>query len=160
MNNTMNNNTPSYPPLIPALAVHDAVKAIAFYQQAFDATELYRLIDPESGGVGHAELLINGTMIMLADEYPAFNKTPQTLGGTAVKFSLMVDDVDASVARASSAGATVVRPPSDEFYGHRSATVRDPFGHEWMLQKEIEKVAPEEMQRRWDEMVKTPQAIA
>jgi PhnB protein len=126
----MNNSTTSYPPLIPALAVHDAVQAIAFYQQAFEATELYRLIDPESGKIGHAELLINGTMIMLADEYPAFNKTPQTLGGTAVKFTLMVDDVDASVARASGAGAIVVRPPNDEFYGHRSATVRDPFGHE------------------------------
>jgi PhnB protein len=145
----MNNHTPSY---------HDGEKAIAFYQQAFNATELYRLIDPESGKVGHAELLINGTMIMLADEYPAFNKSPQTLGGTAVKLSLMVDDVDASVARASNAGAIVVRPPNDEFYGHRSATIRDPFGHEWMLQKEIEKVAPVEMQRRWDEMAKSAQA--
>jgi PhnB protein len=154
----MNNHTPSYPPLIPALAVRDGEKAIAFYQQAFNATELYRLIDPESGKVGHAELLINGTMIMLADEYPAFNKSPQTLGGTAVKLSLMVDDVDASVARASNAGAIVVRPPNDEFYGHRSATIRDPFGHEWMLQKEIEKVAPVEMQRRWDEMAKSAQA--
>ncbi len=69
----------------------------------------------------------------------------------------MVDDVDASVARASDAGATVIRPPNDEFHGHRSASVRDPFGHEWMLQKEIEKVAPEEMQRRWNEMVKGSQ---
>jgi PhnB protein len=150
----MNNLTPSCPPLIPALAVHDGEKAIAFYQQAFGATELYRLIDPESGKVGHAELLLNGSIIMLADEYPSFNKTPQTLGGAAVKFTLKVDDVDASVARASDAGATVVRPPNDEFHGYRSATVRDPFGHEWMLQKEFEKVAPAEMQRRWDGMVK------
>jgi PhnB protein len=149
----MNNPAITYPPLIPALAVHDAEQAIAFYQQAFEAKELYRLIDPESGKIGHAELLINGCLIELSDEYPSFNKTPQTLGGTAVKFTLMVDDVDASVARASAAGATLVRPPSDEFYGHRSATVRDPFGHEWMLQKEIEKVTPEEMQRRWDAMV-------
>jgi PhnB protein len=154
----MNNFTTSYPSLIPALAVHDAAKAIAFYQKAFDATELYRLIDPESGKVGHAELLINGTMMMLADEYPAFNKAPQTLGGTAVKLSLMVDNVDASVARASNAGATIVRPPNDEFFGHRSATIRDPFGHEWMLQKEFEKVTPAEMQRRWDEMIKSSQA--
>jgi PhnB protein len=154
----MNNQTITYPPLIPALAVRDAVQAIAFYQQAFGATELYRLIDPESGKLGHAELLINGTMIMLADEYPAFNKTPQALGGTAVKLALMVDDVDAIVDRASSAGAIVVMPPRDQFFGHRSATVRDPFGHEWMLQKEIEKVSPEEMQRRWNEMVKNSQA--
>ncbi|MGB8699581.1 MAG: VOC family protein [Thermosynechococcaceae cyanobacterium] len=153
----MNNATTSYPPLIPAFAVHDAAQAIAFYQQAFEATELYRLIDPESGKIGHAELLINGTMIMLADEYPAFNKAPQTLGGTTVKLTLMVEDVDAIVARASAAGAFVVRSPSDEFFGHRSATIRDPFGHEWMLQKEIEKVAPEEMQRRWDAMVKGSQ---
>jgi PhnB protein len=71
-------------------------------------TELSRLIDPESGKIGHAELLINGTMIMLADEYPAFNKTPQTLGGTTVKLTLMVEDVDAIVACASTAGALVV----------------------------------------------------
>jgi PhnB protein len=154
----MNNSTTAYQALIPYLAVHDAKQAIKFYQQAFAATERYRLIDPESGKIGHAELLINGAMIMLADEYPAFNKTPQTLGGTAVSFALMVDDVDASVDRASAAGAIVVRPPSDEFYGHRSATVRDPFGHEWMLQKEIENVTPAEMQRRWDELVKNSQA--
>jgi PhnB protein len=140
--------------LIPALAVHDGAKAIAFYQQAFGATELYRLIDPESGKIGHAELLINGSTISLSDEYPTFNKTPLSLGGTAVKFSLMVDDVDVWVDRSSAAGAIVVRPPSDEFYGHRSATVRDLFGHEWMLQQEIEKVSPAEMQRRWDAMVK------
>jgi len=150
----MNNPNFSYPSLLPALAVHDATEAIAFYQQAFEATELFRLIDPESGKVGHAELLINGSMFMLSDEYPAFNKTPQALGGTAVKLVLMVDDVDVSVARANAAGAIVVIPPSDQFYGYRSATVRDPFGHEWMFQQEIEKVTPVEMQRRWDAMVK------
>jgi PhnB protein len=149
----MNTTITTYPPIIPALAVHDAAQAIAFYQQAFNAIELYRLIDPETGKVGHAELSLNGMMIMLADEYPAFNKTPQTLGGTTMKLALMVDDVDASVALASKAGATVVMPPSDEFYGHRSATVRDPFGHEWMFQKEMEKVTPEEMQRRWNAML-------
>jgi PhnB protein len=156
----MNNSIIAYPPLIPYLAVHDAAKAIAFYQQAFEASELYRLIDPESSKIGHAELLINGTMFMLADEYPAHNKTPQTLGGTTVKLTLMVEDVDAVVDRASAAGATVVMPPSDQFYGHRSASVRDPFGHEWMLQKESEKVTYEEQQRRWNEMVKTSQATA
>ncbi len=149
----MNTAITEYPPIMPALAVHDAVQAIVFYQQAFNAIECYRLIDPESGKVGHAELSCNGLVIMLADEYPAFNKTPQTLGGTAVKLVLMVDDVDAWVTRASAVGATVIMPPSDHFYGHRSATIRDPFGHEWMLQKEIEKVTPEEMQRRWDAMV-------
>jgi len=91
---------------------------------------------------------------MLADEYPAFNKAPGTLGGTPVKLCLMVKDVDASVARARDAGATVVMPPKDQFYGHRSACIQDPFGHEWMFQCEIEKVSPAEMQRRWDAMVK------
>lgn len=154
----MNNSTIVYPPLIPYLAVHDAAKAIAFYQQAFDASELYRLVDPESGKIGHAELLINGTIFMLADEYPAHNKTPQTLGGTTVKLTLMVEDVDTIVDRATAAGAIVVMPPCDQFYGHRSASVRDPFGHEWILQKEIEKVTYEEQQRRWDEMARKPQA--
>jgi PhnB protein len=152
--NPMNNSNSSYPALIPYLAVHDPKQAIEFYQKAFEATELYRLVDPESGSIGHAELLINGSMIMLADEYPAFNKTPQTLGGTSVRLTLMVDDVDNTVERASAAGATITMPPEDQFYGHRSATVRDPFGHEWMLQKENDKVEPAEMQRRWDEMVK------
>jgi PhnB protein len=147
MNNSVNT-------LIPALAVSNGAEAIAFYQQAFGASELYRLIDPESGKIGHAELIINGNTFSLSDEYPAFNKTPLTLGGTAVKFTLMVDDIDVWVARSSAAGAIVVRPLSDEFYGHRGATVRDPFGHEWMLQQEIERVSPAEMQHRWDEMVK------
>jgi len=144
----------SYPPLSPSLAVHDGAGAISFYQAAFGATELYRLVDPESGKIGHAELLINGHLVMLADEYPGLTKTPQTLGGTSVKLSLMVEDVDAASQRAEQAGATVLRPPSDQFYGHRSACLRDPYGHEWMLQHEIEKVSPAEMQQRWNTMVK------
>jgi PhnB protein len=150
----MNNPTTHYSSVMPYLAVHNAKDAIAFYQKAFNATELFRLSDPESGKIGHAELLINDSTIMLSDEYPTFSKSPQTIGGTAVTFVLMVDDVDASVAHASNAGAIVVRPPKDEFYGYRSAMIRDPFGHEWMLQKEIEKVPAEEMQSRWREMLK------
>ncbi len=88
----MNDPTIPYPPLIPALAVHDGAAAIAFYATAFGATELYRLIDPESGKVGHAKLLLNGTMITLADDYPGFSQTPQTLGGTTVRLTLMMDD--------------------------------------------------------------------
>lgn len=143
---------PSYPPLIPAFAVSDGVKAIEFYERAFGATELYRLIDPASGKIGHAELLLNGQLIMLSDEYPGLNVTPRTLGGTTMELCLMVDDVDAAVARASAARATVIMPPRDEFYGHRSAKLRDPFGHEWMLQHEMERVSPDEMQRRWNAM--------
>jgi uncharacterized glyoxalase superfamily protein PhnB len=139
--------------MIPALAVRDAAKAIEFYTAALGATEYYRLVDSLSGKIGHAELDLNGHLLMLSEEYPAFNKSPQTLGGTSVKLCLMVDDVDASLARAVAAGACVVMPAGDQFYGHRSASIRDPFGHEWLLQREFEKVSPEEMQKRWDAMV-------
>jgi PhnB protein len=99
-------------------------------------------------------MMLNGHLVMLSDENPAHNKTPQTLDGTTVKLCLMVDDVDAAVSRASAAGAIVTMPPTDMFYGHRSAQVRDPFGHEWMIQHEIEKVSLDEMQLRWNAMVK------
>lgn len=144
----------TYPPLSPAIAVNDAEKAIDFYKRAFGAVELYRLKDPESGKIGHAEIAIKGALVMLADEYPAFNKTPKTLGGTTVKLCLMCDDVDADFKRAVEAGAEAIRPVTDQFYGHRSGAVRDPFGHEWMLSQDIEKVSPEEMQKRWNAMVK------
>lgn len=144
----------TYPSLIPAIAVNDAAAALEFYKAAFGAVELYRLIDPESGRVGHAEFTIGGQLMMIADEYPAFNKSPSTLGGSATIFVLMVPNADEAFERALAAGATAVRPPKDQFYGHRSGCLRDPFGHEWMVQHEIEKVSPEEMQRRWDSMMK------
>lgn len=143
-----------YPPLSPALAVRDAAKAIEFYKAAFGAVERFRLVDPESGKIGHAEITINGSLVMLADEYPAYNKAPQTLGGTPVKLSLMVPNVDALMEQAKQAGATVLMPPQDQFYGHRSGSIQDPFGHQWMIQQEIEKVTPAEMQRRWEAMLK------
>lgn len=142
----------TYPTLSPAIAVNDAAKAIDFYKAAFGATERYRLIERESGKIGHAEIMIRDALIMLADEYPAYNKTPRTLGGTTVKLGLMSEDVDADFARAVKAGAEVIRELTDEFYGHRTGTLRDPFGHEWTLSQEKEKVSPEEMQRRWDAM--------
>ena len=147
---------PSYPPLSPALTVHDGAAAIEFYKRAFKAEERSRLVDPESGKIGHAELTINGALIMLSDEYPQFNKSPQTLGGTAVKLGLMSANVDADFDRAVKAGAEVLRPLTNEFYGHRSGTLRDPFGHEWTISQEIEKVSSEEMQRRWNAMVAEP----
>ena len=147
---------PIYPPLSPSLTVHDAAAAIDFYKRAFGAEERYRLIDPESGKIGHAELTINGALVMLADEYPQFNKAPRTLGGTAVKLGLMTSDADADFERAVKAGAEILRPLTDEFYGHRSGNLRDPFGHEWMISQELKRMSPEEMQRRWNEMVATP----
>jgi len=149
-------NTPiAYPPLSPYLTVQNAEKAIEFYKAAFGATELYRLTDSESGKIVHAEILINGSHIMLSDENPDFhNKSPRTLGGTTVKLCLMVENTDAAVARAGTAGATIDMPPGDMFYGFRCAALSDPFGHQWLVQHEIEKVAPDEMQRRWNAMAK------
>lgn len=146
-------NSLEYPPLAPYLTVVDAAKALEFYREAFGAVERYRLVDKNSGKIGHAELLIQGSLVMLAEEDPAWNQSPQTLGGTPFKLSLMVDDPDAAIEQAERAGASVLMPAQDQFYGFRCGSIRDPFGHEWMLQREIEKVSPEEMQRRWDAML-------
>ncbi len=138
----------------PYLTVQNAAKAIAFYQAAFAATELYRLTDPVSGKIGHAEIMLNGSHIMLSDENLEWgNKSPHTLAGTPVKLCLMVENTDAAVERASAAGATVEMPPMDMFYGFRCACICDPFGHKWMIQHEIEKVSPEDMQTRWAAMI-------
>lgn len=141
-----------YPPLSVAIAVHDCAAAMEFYKAAFGAEELYRLVDPDNGKIGHAEITVKGSLVMLSDEYPQFNKSPKTLGGTPVKLNLMCTDIDREFERAAKAGAEVVFPPQDQFYGHRSGRLRDPFGHEWILSQEKEKVAPAEMQRRWNEM--------
>ena len=144
----------TYPPFSPYLTVKDASKAIEFYAAPFGATELYRLSDPASGTIGHAEIMLNGSHIMLADENLAWgSKSPLTLSGTPVKLCLMVENTDAAVERASAAGATVEMPPADMFYGFRCASLRDPFGHQWMIQHEIEKVSPEDMQTRWAAML-------
>lgn len=143
----------SYPPLAPSLVVNDGAAAIEFYKNAFGAEELYRLIDPETGKIGHAEIRVNGVLVMLSDEYAQFNKSPTTLGGTTVNLGLMSADAKADFDRAVKAGAEVVRPLSDQFYGHLAGRVRDPFGHEWIISQEIEKLGPKEMQRRWDAMV-------
>lgn len=140
--------------LTPYLGVHDAAKAITFYQKVFGAREEMRLNHPQSGKVVHAQITINGNLIMLADAYPEHAKTPEALGGTTVRICLRVDNVDTTVASAAKEGATVLHAPKDEFYGQRSATIRDPSGHEWMLQHVIEEVKPAELQRRFNEMVK------
>lgn len=134
--------------LSPYLVVKGAAHAIAFYQQALGAKEVFRLCEP-SGKIGHAELELGGCQFMLADEYPDFGAlSPVTLGGTAVSMHLYVDDVDALVARAIAHGATLLRPVTDEFFGDRVALIADPFGHKWHLATRKEDVSPEEMQRR------------
>lgn len=136
------------------LRVADAPKAIDFYRDAFGAKEKFRLTEP-GGRVGHAELELGGTTLMLSDEYPELGiRGPKSLGGTSLSIHLHVDDADATIRRAVAAGAAIVREPQDQFYGERSGTVRDPFGHEWNIGHEIEKVAPAEMQRRYDELLK------
>ncbi|MDI1310734.1 VOC family protein [Prosthecobacter sp.] len=148
----MSTTPPTYPSFSPYITVRDAPRAIAFYQAAFAATEIFRLVDSVTGKIGHAELTLRDGLLMLSEENPAWNKSPDTLGGTPVKFCLMVENADAAIEAAVAAGATVLMPAGDQFYGFRSGSVRDPFGHEWMLQHEIEKVSHAEMQKRWDDM--------
>jgi PhnB protein len=137
-------------PMSPYLIVKGAAQAIAFYVQAFGAKEVFRLRDP-AGKIGHAEIDVGAARVMLADEYPDFGALcPATVGGTPVSLHLFVADVDAVVARASEAGATVLQPPRDEFFGHRVALLVDPFGHKWHLATRTEDVSPHEMQRRMD----------
>lgn len=133
-----------------SLVVKDAKAAIDFYRRAFGATERYHLTHPGNGTFGHVELEVNGSMFMLAEENPKMNKSPQTLGGTPVKFCLMVDDADAVFEQAIATGAMSQMPLTDMFYGYRTGSLLDPFGHEWLIQKLIEEVSPEEMQRRWN----------
>ena len=136
------------------LRVKDAARAIEFYKQAFGATEKFRLSEP-TGRIGHAEVDFGGTTLMLSDEFPEYGfKGPQAAGDTAFSIHLHVDDADALIARAVAAGATLVRPPQDQFYGERSGLVRDPFGHEWNIGHHIEDVSTDEMQRRYDALLK------
>ena len=131
------------------LHVADAARAIEFYRQAFGATEKFRLTEP-GGRIGHAELMIGGTVLMLSDEYPEYGiRGPQTIGGTSVTLHLHVDDADALIRRAVAAGATLEREPQDQFYGERSGSVLDPFGHRWTIGHSIEALTPDEMQRRY-----------
>jgi PhnB protein len=129
------------------LIVRGAARAIDFYQRAFGATELFRL--PMGDRIGHAELRIGGGVVMLADEMPEMgHKSPQTLGGTPVSMLFYVPDVDVTFARALAAGGTSVKPLQNQFYGDRSGTLTDPFGHVWTVATHVEDVAPDEMDRR------------
>jgi len=143
-----------YHTVTPYLIVKDAARALDFYQQAFGATELFRMAGPD-GKVGHAEIKIGDSPIMLADEHPEHGYVgPQALGGTPVSICLYVKDVDALAQRAITAGAKVLRPVQDQFYGDRSGTVADPFGHVWTIATHVEDVPPEEMQRRMEAFCK------
>jgi PhnB protein len=138
----------------PYLIVSGAAKAIEFYKKAFGAKELMRLADP-SGKVGHAEVKIGDSPIMLADEFPEMGaKGPQAFGGSPVSICLYVEDVDALFKQAIAAGAEAKRPVVDQFYGDRSGTLVDPFGHTWTIATHKEDVPVEEMNRRFAEAMK------
>jgi len=137
--------------LFPYLCVSDANAAIGFYEKAFGACEKFRLTEP-SGRVGHAELEFHGTTLMLSDEFPEYGiQSATTIGATPVTIHLHVDDADETIRRAVGLGATVEQEPRDQFFGERSGSIRDPFGHRWLIGHSIEEVAPEEMQHRYTE---------
>jgi PhnB protein len=135
--------------VFPYLRVRGAAAAIGFYVRVFGATEVLRLVEP-SGRIGHAELKFGPITLMLSEEYPEYGlHAPgegQTLGAS---IHLHVDDCDALADKMVAAGATLEMAPADQFYGERSCRVRDPFGHQWLLGHEIERVDPAEMQRRY-----------
>ena len=140
-----------YAGITPYLSVKGAADAIEFYKKAFGATEMMRLANPD-GTLGHAELKIGDALIMLADEYPDYgNLSPKTLGGSAVRLHMYVEDVDAFFEKAIAAGAKVLIPVADQFYGDRSGRLEDPFGHVWLVSTHVEDVEPEDMQQRMKE---------
>jgi len=143
-----------YHTVTPYLIVKDAAHAIEFYKQAFGAAELMRFADP-SGKVGHAEIKIGDSPIMLADEVPAMGyRAPEALGGSPVSILLYVEDVDGMFDKAIAAGAKVSRPVQDQFYGDRAGTLTDPFGHTWTIATHKEDVSLEEVSKRFEASTK------
>ncbi|HVE45899.1 MAG TPA: VOC family protein [Acidimicrobiales bacterium] len=140
--------------IVPYLMIDGASDAISFYQQAFGAIEHFRMPMP-GGRIGHAEIEVGGAKIYLADapeDMPGDAGSPKKLGGTSVLLHRYVTDVDAAVAQAEAAGATVLRAPEDQFYGDRAAVVVDPWGHHWSLHTHVKDVSPEEMEKAMSEM--------
>jgi PhnB protein len=137
-----------YHSITPYLTVKGAASALEFYEKAFGAKVLFRM-DDKDGRVGHAEIQIGDSRVMLSDEAPELGvSSPQSVGGTPVSIHLYTDDVDATVARAVAAGARVTRPVADQFYGDRSGVLTDPFGHRWYVSTHTEDVPPDELERR------------
>jgi PhnB protein len=149
-----------YHSVTPYLIVKGAARAIDFYKQAFGATELFRMADP-SGRVGHAEIKIGDSPVMLADEFPDMGyRGPESLGGSAVSLLIYVENVDAVAGQAVAAGAKVLRPVKDQFYGDRSGTFADPFGHVWTIATHKEDLSPEELQQRSEAFLKQQSGAA
>jgi PhnB protein len=142
-----------YPQVTPYLSVDDASAAIEFYGKVLGATERMRMPAP-GGKIGHAELQMGDSVIMLADEAPEMDfRAPKALGGTPVTISVYVEDVDAVFQKAVDAGAKAVRSVENQFYGDRSGQFEDPFGHRWSVATHVEDVPPDEMAKRAAEMM-------
>ena len=136
-----------YHTLTPSVVVDDAAKAMDFYQQAFGATETYRL--PMGDKIAHAEMEIAGSRFMLSDEFPEWGAmSPKSRGGATGGMMVYVPDVDATYKKAIAGGAREIRALANQFYGDRSGTITDPFGHQWTIATHVEDVSPEEMERR------------
>ena len=136
-----------YHSVTPYLIVDGAEEAIRFYERAFGATEMLRL--PMGGKIGHAEIRIGDSYVMLADEFPEHDiKGPKSRGGATSSLMIYVEDVDSAFQRALDAGASVDKPVENQFYGDRSGTIVDPFGHKWTLATHVEDIDEDEIQRR------------
>ena len=146
-----------YGAVTPRLVINGAADAIEFYKKAFGASELARMTMP-NGKIGHAEIEIGSSRLMLVDEQPEYGhlggRSPQSLGDSTAIMCLYVDDVDAVADRAVAAGGVLLAPVSNQFYGDRSTRMRDPFGHLWILATHVEDVSPEEMERRMSAFAK------
>ena len=146
-----------YHSVTPYIIVDGAAEAIRWYEQALGAKEKYRL--PMGDKVGHAELLIGDSHVMLSDEWPDHDiRSPRHRGGPTATFMIYVEDVDAAFQRALDAGATIDKPVENQFYGDRSGTIVDPFGHKWTLATHVEDVSEAEMRQRmeaWAEQAAT-----
>ena len=139
----------------PYLIIDGAARALDFYKRVFGATEKMRMPGPD-GKIGHAEISVGGSTVMLADEHPEMGaRGPRTFGGSPVSLHLYVSDVDATVDKAVAAGAKLLRPVENKFYGDRMGTIEDPFGHHWHVSTHTEDVPPDEMARRAAAMAKS-----
>lgn len=137
-----------YRSVTPYLIIRGAARALVFYREAFGAVEVQRMTGAD-GRVGHAEIRIGDSAVLLADEFPEMGiRGPESLGGTSVSLLLYVENVDETFRRALECGATEVRPVQNQFYGDRTGTLRDPFGHQWTIATHVEDVDPKELERR------------
>ena len=140
-----------YNAVIPALAFHGADEAIRWYVNNFGAKEKMKFEGPD-GKIAHAEISIGGDVVMLSEENPQYNKSPQTLKGNSVNLCIYVNDVDAVIKKATSNGAKLLMPVTDQFYGDRSGRIEDPYGYVWIVATHIKDVSEQEMKKAMDEM--------